>query len=99
MDTVDYAVEQIEKLEQEIEDLREEIADGNAAYQEVLREACEGGVTYGTDDRLHCTCVPHLREGVKTLTARLAAAEEQLGKAGEMYKLCCAERAAARRDG
>ena len=58
------------RLEEEVARLREELEDGNAAYQAVMKEACEGGITYETDDRLHCTCVPHLRQGIATL-ARL----------------------------
>jgi chromosome condensin MukBEF ATPase and DNA-binding subunit MukB len=54
----------------ENERLREELEDSNGSYRDVMKEACAGGVTYETDDRLHCTCVPHLREGVKALTAR-----------------------------
>lgn len=52
---------------EEHERLREELEDSNATYRAVMDEACAGGVTYSTDDRLHCTCVPHLREGVKAL--------------------------------
>ncbi len=51
--------------------LKEEIEDTNEAYRSVIEEACAGGVTYETDDRLHCTCVPHLREGVARLRAAL----------------------------
>ena len=82
-------------LLREYEAVVEELEDGNEAYRAVMREACEGGVTYSTDDRLHCTCVPHLREGIQTLRAQHAALVAGLreikntqGKVCETYELC-----------
>ena len=72
------AEERIATLEAEVERLREELEDGNAAYHSVMKEACSGGITYETDDRLHCTCVPHLREGVRALQARVRELEAAL---------------------
>ena len=56
-------------LAAEVRELQEELNDGNAAYRQVMKEVC----TRGPDDVMHCTCVPHLRQGVKELTEKLKA--------------------------
>ena len=46
---------------------RAEARDNKEAYERTLNEACTARHPF-TDDRVHCTCVPHLREGVRALT-------------------------------
>ena len=82
---------EITRLLREVARLKEEIEDGNSVYRSVMEEACAGGITYDTDDRQHCTCVPHLREGV----ARLRAARDGALRMSDQFE---AENARLRND-
>lgn len=52
-----------DEVVKERDEWRERYEDGEAAYREVMEEACEGGVEYWGSEG-HCACVPHLRRAV-----------------------------------
>lgn len=54
----------VEQVEIEVAALRQQLAERDEQYQQVMNEAC-------APDEHHCTCVPHLRHRIKELTQAL----------------------------
>jgi len=57
-----WIAEAILKLEEENERLRHRVEDHEDDFRKVVSEKC-------APDERHCSCVPHLREGMKLLRA------------------------------
>jgi len=75
-------------LRAKLEAAEERIADDDGAYRSVMAERCAG-------DELHCTCVPHLRQGIAELKAKLAECERERDEAIEGECARAVERDAA----
>lgn len=53
--------------EAELLKAKEELKDYKDSYESTLKESCDGFSVDGKDDRVHCTCVPGLRQAIEQL--------------------------------
>ena len=68
---IDCVRRQLEQKGEELDAAKEEAADYDETYRMVMDEKCAG-------DEIHCTCVPHLRRGIKELREQLDAEKAKI---------------------